>query len=182
MKFPLCIGSFSGTNINNIHFLISVFQVSHISLCTQKFRSFHSTIVLMSVKVSTHSILKSFQNESKCKVNFCSTFQFFEYIIQFIVEQRNVEGWHGKVEDSVSSILHFSVRQKVFARFQFFSQTLIVKISHYLFHVNIALSESKLCYMLSVFVLTLRLKAGKNSVWQFKSSSENVGKLGRWVQ
>ena len=152
--FPLCIGSFSSTKMNNIQFLHSVFQVSHISLCTHKFSSFHNSIVLVSVKVSTQSILNIFQNESKHKINFCSTFQFFEYIIQFIVDQRHVEGWHGKVENSVSSILPFSICQKVFARFQFLSQTLIVNFSHYVLHINIARSESNLCSMLSIFMLT----------------------------
>ena len=95
-----------------------MFQVSHISWCTHKFRSFHNSIVLVSIKVSTHSILNVFQNEAKCKAKFCNTFQVFEYLIQFIVQQRHVEVRHGKFEDSLSSILHyFSICQKVFARF-----------------------------------------------------------------
>ena len=46
----------------------------------------------MNVKEYTHSILNVFQNESKCKVNFFSTFQFFEYIIHLIFEQTHIEG------------------------------------------------------------------------------------------
>ena len=131
-----------------------MFQVSHVSLFTHKFRPLHKSIVFVGVKVSTHAILNVFQNESKCKGNFRSTFQFFEYKIQFIVEQSIVEGWYGKVEDSVSSILHFSVCQKVFARFQFYSQTLIANISHFILYTIIARFESNLCSMLIVFVLT----------------------------
>ena len=122
-------------------FLHSIFQVKHIRLCTHKFRLLHNSFVLVSEKVSVHSILNVFQNEFKNKVNFCSTFQFFEHIIQFIVEQRLVKGSHGKVEDAVSSILHFSICQKVFARFQFFSQTLIV---------NIKLNKTKLKFIILI--------------------------------
>ena len=141
------------TNTHNIHFLHTAFQVSHISWCAQKFRSFHNSIVLVCVKVSTYSILKIFQNESKCKVNICSIFRFLGYIIQFIVKKRHVLGWPGKVDDSVYSILHLSISQKVFARFQFFSQTLIVHISHYILLNKIAFSESHVWSMLSVSVL-----------------------------
>ena len=154
VKLPFCIGSLSCTKINKIQFLYFLFEVDNIVWCTHKFRFLHNSIVLVSLKVSAHSILNIFKNEPKCNVNFCSTFQLFEYIIQFIVQQRNVERWHAKFEDSLSSILPFSIWQKVFARFQFFSQNLIVNIPHYVIHINIAGSESSLCSMLSVFVLT----------------------------
>ena len=148
--FPFYIGSFSGTNINNNHSLHSVFQVSHISLCICKFSPHHNSIVFVSVKVTTHSILNVFQNQSNWKVNFCSTFQSFENIVHFFIEQTHVQGWHGKVEDPVSTILLFSSCPKLFARFQFFSQTSIVKSSHYILRMKIARCETHLCSMLSV--------------------------------
>ena len=152
--YSMLIASNFSKSVSHIQFLHSVFQMSHISLYTHKFRSLHNSIIFVSVKVSTHSILKIFQNDSKCKVNFCSTFQFLEYIIQLIVERRHVEGSHGKVEDSVSSVIHFSICQIVFARFQFFPQNLIVNISYFILHISSARFESHLGSMLSVSVVT----------------------------
>ena len=59
-----------------------------------------------------------------------------------------------KLKTLCPQILQLSVYQKVIARFQFFSQPLIVNISNYVLRINVARSKSSLCSMLSVFVFT----------------------------
>ena len=78
--------------IYNIHFLQFLPQVGHIVAGTHKFRPFHNRTVFVCIKVSTRSIFKGFQNKSECKVDFVCVFDLAEQMIQFLVEEKAVEG------------------------------------------------------------------------------------------
>ena len=67
------------------------------------FRPLHNRIVFKCIKVSTRSIFSVFQIEFEYKVDFGGAFELAEQMVQFLVEDEFVEGWHVEVKNTMSS-------------------------------------------------------------------------------
>ena len=118
------------------------------------FGSIQQGILLLCVKVSKPSIFYNFQIETKTQILFCCTFQIVEKMIKFLVHEYFVESFHCVIENFVSRPFKFRIHQEMLTGTQLFSQSVILNISHYMFHIHISCSSSDLHSVLSVSMLT----------------------------
>ena len=131
------------------------------------FGSTQQGIVFVSVKVSESCIFYVFQNESKCQIHFCCTFQIVKKMIQFLVHDFFVESCHCVIEYFVSRPFKFWIHQEMLTRTHLFSQPVILNISHYVFHIHISCSWSDLHSVLSDSMLTKGVKSWKLLITKF---------------
>ena len=130
-------------------------------MCAHKFGSIQQGIVSVCVKVSEPSVFYNFQNEPKSQIHFCCKFQIVEKMTKFLVHDCFVESFHCVIEHFVSRSFKFRVDQEMLTGTQLFSQSVILSISRYMFHIYISCSRSDLHSVLSVSMLTQSVKSWK---------------------
>ena len=116
----------SCVKMNNSQFLLFHFQVGNVVSCTHKFRPLYNCIVLVSIKISKRSIFNVFETKSKRKVNFGSVFESFEYQIQFPINQKDVWGLYGEIDNTISRFFKFRVNEKLLTCLEFFFEVCVV--------------------------------------------------------
>ena len=135
-----------------------------------KFGLIQQGIVFVCVEVSEPSILYVFRIESKSQVHFCCTFQPVEKIIKFLVNDCFVERLHCVIEYFVSRLFKFGIHQKMLTKRQLFSQPLILKIFHYMFHIHISCFWSAFrveCFCVGVDCKILETLDNKVYTWRW---------------
>ena len=80
--------------------------------------------------------------------------QMVEKMIKFLVHDCFFERFHCVIEYFVSRSFKFRIHREMWTGLQLFSQSVILNISHYMFHIHISCSWSDLHSVLSVSKLT----------------------------
>ena len=74
----------------------------------------------MCIKASTRSIFKKFQNKSECKLDFGCAIELAEHSIQVLAEEGVVEGWYGKIKNSLPPFFKLRVIEEKIEKIEIF--------------------------------------------------------------
>ena len=82
----------------------------------------------MCIILLTTPVLHVFEHKAECYIQLTCTIEIVQHNTLVFQQIFRVHSIHGKIVNSVSPILHLTVNQKIFSRFKFFFQAIVISV------------------------------------------------------